>query len=94
MGDILHVASLDHVCALASPMGPTVSTADYGGPYGVWHPSAPVTCSGGLYTVRGRRLVGWVDVTQVARIEPAIVPADCATYELDQPYAEVVTRWW
>lgn len=85
VGDIVHVASPDHVCALLA-RGEVWETADYGCPYGKLH-AFRLGFSGRL-TLRGRKLQGWIDLARVPLRESAIVP-DLFDGELDDnPYDE------
>lgn len=95
LGDILHVASPDHVSVLLAVIdrGTQWLTADYGQPHGMRRVCQLRSVSQGLQ-VRGRMLRGWVSLALVKQFgaitAPSIVPSDFVAPLDNNPYDDVV----
>lgn len=91
-GDILHmvtpgIPNSDHVCAIvARTFNDLWITCDYGQPYGL-KKDCPIDRQGDVTFVRGRLLKGYVDLSQVALKDSALVPDDFeGGVDDDNPY--------
>lgn len=92
-GDIVHLAAPDHVaiCEAFSCEEVTMSSFDYGQPYGGPRTRAIVR-HGSVWIVGGRALQGWVDIERLSLSESALVPDDFEGGEPDgNPYPEDLT---
>lgn len=92
-GDILHVASPDHVCVLVAARveAGTVDTADYGAPHAAFR-TVPVLVRGSVTMIGSRVLMGWVDLGAVEFTESALVPDSFSLGSPDvSPFSDTLT---
>lgn len=91
-GDIMHVASPDHVNVLHvwNEASAEVETGDYGAPYAVLRKSLIIE-RGSVMMIGQRVLMGWIDIEALSFDESALVP-DAFEYGIadDNPYNAVL----